>query len=73
MTRESRKQRNETRINKDIYNNFTPLQDEIECSYCNNFGHEEYEFAAEKFSQKSIYLKIPRYGERMTYRLKGVA
>ena len=43
MTRETRKQRNETGIKKNTYNNFSPLQNEIECSYCNNFGHEESE------------------------------
>ena len=43
MTREARKQRNETGINKNTYNNFSPIQNEIECSYCNNFGHEESE------------------------------
>ena len=30
-------------INKNNYNNFSPLQNEIKCSYCYNFGHEEYE------------------------------
>ena len=43
MTREARKQRNETEIKKNMYNNFSPLQNEIECAYCNNFGHEESE------------------------------
>ena len=33
MTREARKQRNETGIKKNTYNNFSPLQDEIECSF----------------------------------------
>jgi len=43
MTREARKQTNETRVKKNTYNNFSTLQGEIECSYCNNFGHEESE------------------------------
>ena len=43
MTREDRKQRNRTRIKKNTYNKFSPLQNEIECAYCNNFGHEESE------------------------------
>ena len=41
MTREVRKQRSVTRIKKRSYNNFSPLEDEIQCSFCNNFGHEE--------------------------------
>ena len=43
MNRESIKQRNETRIKKNTYNNFSPLKDEIEFSFFNNFGHEKYE------------------------------
>ena len=43
MTREERNQRNETGIKKNTYKNFSPLQNEIECAYCNNFGHEESE------------------------------
>lgn len=41
MTREARKQRNDTRVKKNTYNNFSPLIDEIECSFCNKYGHEE--------------------------------
>ena len=41
MTKEARKQRNQTGIKKNTYNNFSPLQNEIECAYCNNFGHGE--------------------------------
>ena len=41
MTREERKQRNETGIKKNNYKNFSALQNEIECAYCNNFGHGE--------------------------------
>ena len=44
MTREVRKKINETGIKKNTYNNFSPLQNEIECSYCNNFGHGESKF-----------------------------
>ena len=43
MTREARKEKNETGIKKNTYNHFSPLQNEIECAYCNNFGHEEFE------------------------------
>ena len=43
MTREEIKQRNETGIKKNTYNNFSPVKDEIKCSLCNNFGHEEFE------------------------------
>jgi len=43
MTREARNQRTVTGIKKISYNNFYPLEDEIECSICNNFCHEESE------------------------------
>jgi hypothetical protein len=43
MTRESRKKRIELETKKNTYNNFYPLQNEVECAYCNNFGHEESE------------------------------
>jgi hypothetical protein len=43
MTRESRKKRIELETKKNTYNNFSPLQNEVECAYCNNFGHEESE------------------------------
>jgi hypothetical protein len=43
MKRESRKKRIELKTKKNTYNNFSPLQDEVECAYCNNFGHEESE------------------------------
>ena len=43
MTREARRQRNETGIKKNNNKKISPLQSEIECSYCNNYGHEEYE------------------------------
>ena len=32
-----------TRIMKRTYNNFSALENEIECSICNNFGHEDSE------------------------------
>jgi len=32
-----------TGIKKNSYNNFSPLQNEVDCSICNNFGHEESE------------------------------
>ena len=37
MTREARKKINEKGINKNTYNKFSSLQDEIEFSFCNNF------------------------------------
>jgi len=43
MTREARKQRSMIGIKKSSYNNFSPIENEIECSFCNNFGHEESE------------------------------
>ena len=43
MTREARNQRSIIGIKKISYNNFSPLEDEIECSFCNEFGHEESE------------------------------
>ena len=43
MSREARKKRNETRIKKNNYNKFYPLENENECTYCNNFGHGESE------------------------------
>ena len=43
MTREARNQRNVTGIMKRTYNNFSTLENEIECSICNNFGHEDFE------------------------------
>ncbi len=43
MTREARNQRSVIRIKKSSYNNFSPLENEIECSICNNFGHEGFE------------------------------
>ena len=51
MTREARKKRIDTGIKKNTYNNFYPLQNEIECDYCNNFGHEESECRS-KLQQK---------------------
>jgi len=41
MTREAQKQRNMTGITKRTYNKFSALENEIECSICNNFGHED--------------------------------
>ena len=43
MTREARNQRSVTRIMKRTYNNFSTLENKIECSICNNFGHEDSE------------------------------
>ena len=50
MTREARNQRNVTGIKKISCNNFSLLENEIECSICNNFGHEESECRS-KFRQ----------------------
>ena len=41
MTREARKKRIDIGTKKNTYKNFSPLQNEVECAYCNNFGHEE--------------------------------
>ena len=43
MTREAQKQRSMPAITKRTYNNFSALESEIECSICNNFGHEDSE------------------------------
>ena len=43
MTREAQNQRSMTRIMKRTYNNFSALENEIECFICNNFGHEDFE------------------------------
>eukprot|EP00253_Pinus_taeda_P026536 PITA_26536 len=43
MTREARNQRSVTGIMKRTYNNFFVLENEIECSICNKFGHEDSE------------------------------
>jgi len=58
MTREARNQRNVTGVNKSSYNNFYLLENEIECSICNNFGHEESE-CRRKFRQSSQKEKNP--------------
>ena len=52
MTREAQNQRNVTGIKKSSYNNFSLLENEIECSICNKFGHEESECKS-KFRQTS--------------------
>lgn len=43
MTREARNQGSVTGIMERTYNNFSPLENEIECSICNNFGHKDSE------------------------------
>ena len=50
MTREAQKQRSMTGITKRTYNNFSALENEVECSICNNFGHEDSECRS-KFRQ----------------------
>eukprot|EP00253_Pinus_taeda_P033727 PITA_33727 len=50
MTREARNQRSVTGIMKRTYNQFSILENEIECSICSNFGHEDYECRS-KFRQ----------------------
>jgi len=44
MTKEAQKQKSMTGITKRTYNNFSALENEIECSICNNFGHEDSEY-----------------------------
>jgi len=58
MTREARNQRNVTRIKKSSYNNFSLLENEIECSIYNDFGHEESECRS-KFWKISQEEKTP--------------
>jgi len=41
MTREERNKKNDIEGKKYSCNIFLPLQDEIECSLCNKFGHKE--------------------------------
>eukprot|EP00253_Pinus_taeda_P018208 PITA_18208 len=41
MTKKAQKQRSMTGITKRTYNNFSVLENEVECSICNNFGHED--------------------------------
>ena len=43
MTRESKNRRSMTEIMKKTYNNCSALENEIECSICNNFSHEDSE------------------------------
>ena len=43
MTREAQKQRSMAGIMKRTYNKFSVLENEIECSICNNFDHEDSE------------------------------
>jgi len=47
-----------TGIKKSSYNNFSLLENEIECSICNNFGHEESECRS-KFRQTSQKEQTP--------------
>ena len=58
MTREARNQKNVIGIMKQTYNNFSLLENEIECSIYNNFGHEESECRS-KFRQTSQKEKTP--------------
>jgi len=64
MTREAQKQRSMTRITKRTYNNFSALENEIECSICNNFGHEDSECRS-KFRQTKEQTSCTR-----TWRIK---
>ena len=68
MTREARNKRILTRIKKNFYNNFSPLENEVECSICNNIGHEEFEsrrkfWPSHKKEQTSLNPKIWRKKE----------
>jgi len=74
MTREARNQRSVNGIMKRTYNNFFALENEIECSICNNFSHEDFECRS-KFRQKeqaSLGLKTWRKKEPQTERC-GIA
>ena len=52
MTREAQNQSNVIGIMKRTYNKFSALENEIECSICNNFGHEDSKCRS-KFRQTS--------------------
>ena len=53
-------------IKKSSYNNFSLLENEIECSICNNFGHEEFELRSKfrKISQKEKTALNPKTWRR---------
>eukprot|EP00253_Pinus_taeda_P014520 PITA_14520 len=53
MTREAQKQRSMTGIMKRTYNKFSSLENEIECSISNNFGHEDSECRS-RFRQATL-------------------
>jgi len=76
MTREAQNQRNVTGIMKRPYNIFSLLENEIECSICNNIGHEYSKWSKfRKTSQKeqtSLSPKIWRKKEPQTERC-GIA
>ena len=66
-----------TGIKKSSYNNFSPLENEIECSIGNNFGHEEFECGS-KFRptfQKEQTPLNPKIWRRKEYQSKrcGIA
>eukprot|EP00253_Pinus_taeda_P032501 PITA_32501 len=77
MTIEARNQRNVIEIKRSSYNNFSLLENEIECSICNNFGYEESECRSNfrQISQKEqtpLNPKIWRKKEPQTERC-GIA
>eukprot|EP00253_Pinus_taeda_P011740 PITA_11740 len=51
ITREAQKQRSMNGITKRTYKNFSALENEVECSICNKFGHEDSECRS-RFQQK---------------------
>ena len=59
MTREAQKQRSMTGITKRTYNNFLVLENEVECSICNNFGHEDFECRSRFQQTKEQASSIP--------------
>ena len=77
MTREGRKQRSITGIKKISYSNFSPLEKEMECSFCSKFSHEEFECRRKsrptlQKEQTSLNPKIWRKNESQTKRC-GIA
>ena len=74
MTREAQKQRSMTGITKRTYNNFSALENEVECSICNNFGHEDSECRSrfQQTKQQASNIKTWRIKEPQTERC-GIA
>ena len=68
MTREAQKQR--SMITKRPYNNFSALENEVECSICNNFGHEDSECRSRFQERKEQEGKKEQATSTKTWRIK---